>query len=150
MKRGESGKRQTRSTTFREQVGRVQQEIDPLARFSHMRPGEFDGDEMEVLRHPSGDLLHLAEWNISLDDARKCVKAGADVYLNPGDYPWLVEGTIHSREEQRWLIGAEAGALDHAEPITGKNSAPIRISLYKADSGRIAIHLVGNFSWNLR
>lgn len=149
-----SGKKRSRrnvagsgAPTMREIEAEVRMSVSKEAKYSSLRPGEFNDDDMLILKHPSGLLLRLAEWDITLKDAVNIVHAGADVYVNPGDYPFNVQGTIYERERQWWLLGDRALALERATARTGKNDAPIRISLYKSDQGVVAIHLTGAFDW---
>lgn len=150
-----SGRKSSRRTvakrgvpTMREIESDVRKSVSKEDKYSSLRPGEFNDDDMRILKHPSGLLLRLSEWDIELADAVNIVRAGADVYVNPGDYPFRVQGTVYERERQWWLLGDDALALERATARTGKNDAPLRISLYKSDQGVFAIHLTGAFDWS--
>jgi hypothetical protein len=125
----------------------VHRSISPLDKYARMGPGDFNDEDMRLFRHPSGELLHLAEWEISLDDARNIVRAGADVYVNPEDYPWFGGMPGHEDDRQQWLLGAEAALLHEATPLIGKNDARIRISLYTSENGSVTVHVTGAFDW---
>lgn len=109
-----------RSPSLRDIEKEVKESSIGQGALDSLKPGEFNDDEMSYLRHPSGVLLQLAEWQVTLEDAVNIVKAGADVYVNPGDYPFRVQGTIYRGERQWWLLGEAARELDRATALRGK------------------------------
>lgn len=133
--------------TMREIVEQVHGSIDPLDKYASMGPGDFNDDDMELLRHPSGELLRLREEEISLDDARNIVRAGADVYVNPENYPWAGGMPGYEDDQQRWLLGEEATLLHEARPLVGRNHARIQLSLYASENGLLTVHVTGAFAW---
>lgn len=78
-----SGASADSASTMREVLEEVRRNVDPLDKYAHMGPVDFNDDDMTLVRHPNGELLHLAESELDLDDARNIVRAGADVYVNP-------------------------------------------------------------------
>ena len=133
--------------TMREIVDEVHRGVDPLEKYARMVPGDFDGEDMQLLRHASGELLHLAEWDIELDDARNIVRSGADVYVNPEDYSLFGVWPEGEGDQQQWLLGPMAALLHEAVPLVGKNYAWIRISLYTSENGLVTVHVTGDFAW---
>lgn len=142
-----SSARDDSASTMREVLDEVHRMVNPLDKYAHMGPGDFNDDDMTFLRHPNGELLHLAEWKLDLEDARNIVRAGADVYVNPESFSSFLGATRYESERQTWLLGADASLLHEATPLVGKNHARIRISLYKSDNGTLAVHVTGAFAW---
>lgn len=124
---------------------------EKLAAFSRrdvaVHPGEFEGDPKQYLRHLDGGICVIAETGLEPSDAATCVKGGADVLVNPGDYPWVVDDQRFSGEVQHWLRNAQARHLSEHVPMQGVGVSPMHLDLYKGLDGEVVLHLTGSVRW---
>jgi len=148
------GRKSTRSArrgpgerVFGDIVNDVDQQVGREKKFEDLRPGDFQ-EYCKYLRHPSGEILVLAEEGLTIEDAERILAAGADLYYNPDEIDFNIEGRGYPDVVQEWLSGSRAAELLSRPPKVGKNMPPILISLYKSKNGRLTLHVTGVFEAN--
>ncbi|MCT1908419.1 hypothetical protein [Brachybacterium paraconglomeratum] len=135
------------SVPFSAMVDQVEQERPPGSGQTAIPPGSISGGDMEFLRHTDGELLRPRESGLTLDDAKNCVRAGAEVYVNPDLVEFDVRGTGFHHSVQRWLSGKDVRQFMDVDYENADSRDLVEISLYAGESGRMLIHLAGHFRW---
>lgn len=147
MARRRTRRARERSEPFAVTVELFEQDRPLESTHAAIARGSFGGEDHGLLRHLDGELLKLKESGLTLEDAKNCVRAGAEVYVNPDFVEFDVRGTELRLSVQRWLSGDETlqfMEVDYENDTSKKSS---EVSLYIGPSGRILIHLAGHFRW---
>ncbi|MCL6422599.1 hypothetical protein Bequi_04230 [Brachybacterium sp. JHP9] len=110
------------------------------------QPGSFD-DTRARLRHLSGSVCVLKEQGLAAEDARACVKGGADVFVNPAGWnvPW--GPTCWPHEMSFWIENETALPLAKSTLVPIEEADPIECFLYESEDGEFVLVITGGFTW---
>lgn len=121
-------------------------------------PGEFISQDRNSLVRLNGSVCRLLEDGIEPADAAACVKGGADIYVNPGQYEYAIsDGRADYGMTQYWLPNAVARRFRGVPEVferDGKRGrfrnymVPSgRFSLYESADGDFVLHVTGGVIW---
>ncbi|MGP5056982.1 hypothetical protein ACTXMW_16815 [Brachybacterium paraconglomeratum] len=147
MKKKRTRRTQEGPIPFAAMVEQFDQERPPGSERNEIPRGSFGGDDLKLLRHSDGELLRLKESDLTLVDAKNCVLAGAEVYVNPDLIEFDVRGTEFHLSVQRWLSGRNTRQFMEVDYENADARKFAEISLYIGESGRLLVHLAGHFRW---
>lgn len=134
--------------SFADTVENVQKNVSPGDGFSGLEPGDLaDHGSGTVLRHIDGAICRLAESGLDLDDARLCVRGGADVFVNPVGYPTPRDVTCWPVESEFWIRHEDAASLAGVAPEPIDNASPACFDLFKGPDGEVVVMATGAFRW---
>jgi len=124
---------------------------------THASPGDAYGDLAPgdlaengahlFLRHLDGALCALREAGLTPEDARNCVRGGADVFLNPLSRTSPAGATCRPCDSAFWLRHAEAAALARTAPEPLDEDLPATFALFMGPDGEAVVMATGALMW---
>lgn len=124
---------------------------------THASPGDADGDLAPgdlvengahlYLRHLDGALCALREAGLTAEDARNCVRGGADVLLNPQSLSTPAGVTCWPCDSSFWLRHADAAALARTAPEPLDEDLPATFALFMGPDGEAVVMATGALAW---
>lgn len=116
--------------------------------FADLGPGDLaDHGSGTVLRHLDGALCRLAESDLEPDDARLCVRGGADVFVNPAGNATPGDVTCWPVESEFWIRNEHASSLAAAVPDPLDSTRAPSFDLFKGPDGEVVVMATGAFRW---
>ncbi|WP_137771333.1 hypothetical protein [Brachybacterium sp. SGAir0954] len=124
---------------------------------THASPGDAYGDLAPgdlaengahlYLRHLDGALCALREAGLIAEDARNCVRGGADVLLNPQSLSTPAGVACWPCDSSFWLRHADAAALARTAPEPLDEDLPATFALFMGPDGEAVVMATGALSW---
>lgn len=116
--------------------------------FADLEPGDLtDNGSGAVLRHLDGAICRLAERGLDPEDARLCVRGGADVFVNPAGHLTPREVTCWPVESEFWIRHEDAAVLAAVAPESLDSRSPACFDLFKSADGEVVVMATGGFHW---
>lgn len=135
-------------TSFAQIVDDVRTSVAAGENFAALGPGDLTDDGSGVaLRHLDGAICRRTETGLDPDDARLCVRGGADVFVNPAGYSTPREVTCWPVESEFWIRHEDATDLAASAPVALCEGRPSCFDLFKGPDGEVVVMATGAFRW---